>query len=255
MEKTQTNLSKVSNLIFSTIITFVLAFVWTNFYLSNYKTALISAIIISIAEIIIYLVIKHFQRILTNKKHDSIQKLENLRVQLMYSENNEILKTLSTPFKLSNLTQLTSNHYIDAENGQDVYLFFDKIQLSEEDVIYAYKNSYFKNIIIFCIIKKIQILELEDHTLKVIDLENINKKLFETKTEFNTKIKIKKTPKLRAKDLLRIILSKDKSKKYFSFGSLLLISSIFTPYYIYYIIIGTSLLLVSLYARFNKTYN
>lgn len=252
---TQTKFSKISNLIFLTFCAFVISFVWLNKYISNIKLSTISSIIIALFFFVTYIVFKYFQNKIYTQNNNQKISIEELKNHLQFSNNSIIIEQLKTCFNFSNIIKIDNNHYIDSETNYDIYLMFEKETLSNEDYIHIYKNRINDNLKIFCINNTNKFPELENTTLETFDLLEINKILTSQNIKTNNYAKLKNKPKLRLKDIFLVSLNRSLSRKYFLFGLLILFSSLFTPYHIYYTIIGTILLLLSLYSHFNKRFN
>ena len=252
----QSKFSKLSNLIFLTFTTFALSFIWINYYIKSIKYAFISSIIIALCFFTLYIVFKYYQNKIYIKVKNKHSKIEELKLYFLYSNYKELINTLQKIFNLNNLTKTEKpNHYIDNINNKDIYFMFDKENMCSDDIINIYKTKNCNNIDIYCINTTDNYTELENINLNIINLEKINTTLIEKNIKFNSTILLKKKPKLSAKEVLRIILNKNKSRSYFLWGFALIIISVFTPYYLYYNITGSSLLLLSLYSRFNKQFN
>ncbi len=252
---TQSKFSKISNLIFLTFCAFIIAFIWINNYISNIKLALLSSIIIALFFFISYLVFKHFQNKIYTQNYTQKLNLEDLKTHLLFSNEQEIIKLIKTIFNFSNILKIDKSHYIDSNTNIDIFLMFEKEILSYDDYIYIYKNRINNHLKIFCISSLNNYPELENTTIEVFNILQINKNLQNNNDKIINPVKFKNKPKLRVKDILCVALNRSKSRNYFLFGLLILFTSIFTPYYIYYTFIGTLLLLLSLYSRFNSRFN
>lgn len=252
---TQSKFSKVSNLIFLTFCTFLISFIWLNNYISNIRLTFISSIIIALFFCVTYLVFKHFQnKIYTLNKKQKLS-IEDLKTHLLFSNYQDVIEVIKNAFNLNNLIKLGINHYLDNNTNTDIFLLFEKETISYDDYIYIYKNRINNHLRIFCINNTPNHPELENTTIEVFNLNQISKALQNNNSTIINYAKFKNKPKLNLKSLLSITLNKTRSRNYFLFGLLIIFTSIYTPYYIYYIIIGTILLLISLYSRFNSRFN
>ena len=252
---TQSKFSKFSNLIFLTFSTFIIAFVWLNKYLSSLRLSIISSIIISLFFFVTYLVFKHYQNKIYTQKNNKKLSIEELKTHLLFTNNNNLFELLKNIFDFKDTIKLDNNHYLDTLSNCDIYLMLNKEMLEYEDYINIYKNRINDNLKVFCINSPSNHPELENTNISFVDLLEINKILIDSNTQINNYAKYKNKPKLKLKDILSIVLKKNKSRHYFFYGLLILATSIFTPYYIYYTIIGTILILLSLYSRFNSRFN
>lgn len=251
----QSKFSKISNLIFLTSTTFIISFIWINFYIRNFKQSIISATIISSCFFICYCVFKSYQKKIYISNHKKNISLQSLKDFLLYSNNTSIYSFICQLYNYKKLSKCEStNHYISKEEKIDIFLVFDKEIIDNENIIPIYKTRIYNNIIIFCI-DNIKFTQIENTNIKIINLNELNKKTNEQSINLPHTIQLQKTPKFKAKDILCIILNKNKSRKYFSWGIILIFFSLFNPYFIYYNIISSILLLLSLYSRFNKQFN
>lgn len=254
MKTNQTHLSRISNNIFIIFAIFSLIFIWLNYYLRNLTLSLYSSIVIVLFFCVIYYPIKFRINKKNNSKQNTLLNKENLKTQLLFNKISENIELISKAFNLVDLTPTQDNNHFLANNSEDIFLIFNKEMITEEDITSAIKNRENDNVTIFCI-SATKFVELNSLTIKIIELRDIYKKLDEKKIKIYNNINIKKSTKLRAFDYFCIILCKERSRGYLGFGLLLIFSSLFTIYHTYYIVIGTVLILLSIYTRFNKRFN
>lgn len=252
----QSKFSKISNLIFLTITTFSISFIWINFYIKNIKYSFISSIIISLCFFTIYLVFQFFKNKIYLKADNLTRQLDNLKNYLLYSNYNDIIETISKAYQLDNLTKTNNNyHYIDSINQKDIYLLFDKEIIAEEDFIIVQKSKIYNNIEVYCIHYTPTKNILKTVSLNIQSIEQINQVLIKNNINIKNDIELSKTAKYKVKEVFSIILNRSKSRSYCLWGFILIILSLFTTYYLYYNIVGSILLLLSIYSRFNKRFN
>ena len=252
----QSKFSKISNLIFLTATTFIISFIWINYYIKSIKYSFISSLIISLCFFTIYLVFKYYQNRIYSNTLDINKKTENLKFYLLYSNYKEIKHTISSAYKLNDLISTKDlNHYIDSKYKKDIYFIFNKETIDKEDIISVYKTRIYNDIEIFCIDQISEYPLIEDININCHNLLDIKSKIIENDVNIINTIQLKKTAKPTIKSILCIIFNKSKSKQYFFWGLTLIIISGFTAFYVYYNIIGSILLLLSLYSRFNKKFN
>lgn len=246
--------SKISNLIFLTLAIFILTFIWINFYYRSFRKSLVIALFLSIIFFIFYLIFTLKQSKKNKYINTSNNQLLDLKTQILYGNNKSTIKCLKNAFNLKSLELYKENKYIDKENKCDIVFIFDKENLIETDFIDIYKDKHYNHIKIFCINTETKII-LNNCNIEIINIEQINQQLNKCKINLNNDIKLKVDNKPNFKEVLRTVFNKNKSKSYFWFGLLLMISSLFTIFSIYYITIGSILLLLSIYSRFNKKFN
>lgn len=255
MNTSKTLFSKISNNLFLIFCIFVLSFVWTNFYLHSNKNSLITSIILILAFCIIYYPIKNKYNKTQKSKTHSKESKENTKIQMLLGNDDYTINLIKECFNLTNITQTSqNNHFLDIVNNIDYFFVFNEKELSENTIVNIYKTKQFNNIYIFCL-SSIDFPKEQSCKFEIINFEKIYTELSKNNIVYNNNIKITQKQKLKISDITKVIFNKSKSKNYFWFGIMLLFSSFFTPYFIYYISIGTILILISLFSRFNKYFN
>ena len=242
----KTKLSAVSNLLFFAFSTFTILFIWINYYYRNFKKALTPCIIISIILIIIYILIK----IIIYKKHNKnlpIYTIEKLQSALLLTPDEIVISDIISLFKLDNLLKINNSHYID--NSKDYLFILNKQVLSNDDMYPIIKNRHFNSITIFCIQSSIDI-KVNNCTIEIVNINDIYSKYSHIQYPISHYTFPSKIQKMNIIEFLSIIINKSKSKKYLSYGLLILVTSMLTPYSIYYIIVGTLLIILSVISRF-----
>lgn len=249
----KTQLSKISNTIFLILSILILSFIWLNYYLHNIRLSIVSSLIVLTAFCIGYFSIRAYTQRKLKSKNKTIKDKEDIKTSLIYSNYQENLHLIKELFNIDIIKIIDNNHYLS--QNKDIFIFLESRKLLDEDIFKIIKSRQFNNIEIYTI-QKPSIMPLpEDIGLTTITFDEIYEKFL---TASSIKIKIssfKKSPKLSLKNYICITLKKERSRGYFSFGILLLFSSLFTIYQTYYIVIGTLLILLSLYSRFNNKYN
>lgn len=249
----KTQLSKISNTIFLILSILILSFIWLNYYLHNIRLSIISSLIVISAFCIAYFSIRTYTQRKLKSKNQIIKDKEDIRTTLIFSSFQDNLNLIKNLFNIEIIKRVDDNHYLSQD--KDIFIFLVNHKLLDEDILKIIKSRQFNNIEIYTI-QNPSIMPLpEDITLRTITFDEIYEKLLNS-SSIKIDISIfKKTPKLSLKNYICIILKKERSRGYFSFGILILFSSLFTIYQTYYIVIGTLLILLSLYSRFNNKYN
>lgn len=239
--------SKISNTIFFASVIFCLFFLWCNYYTKNINISFISSIIVFFAFLIIYIPLKiHCENKKNNLKSNK-SKFEYFKLQLQYTQTENILLFLKDYLKIDKCEHVSNNHYFINETF-DLYIVFPDNNNFQISSIFSSRKSH-----------QIKILSNEIFNIP-ISIENVNIEFIDLKELYNNtinnvkylaKVNINKKPKYSLKDLLCIILCKEKSKSYFGLGVLLLFSSLFTPYSTYYIVFSSILFIMSLISHFN----
>lgn len=254
MNSKTTLFSKISNNIFLLTSIFCLFFLWSNIYTKNILKSLYCSLIVIIAFSIIYYPIKFKKTKNKNNNKNSIQKKEYTKIQFLFGNNQKIINFLIKLFQIKDFLTITDTHIVLSEENLDAFFFFNS-NLAEKDIHFVYKNTINQNIKIFCLEYDNTFTKLKNFNLEIIDFEKIYNNCVTNNSYFDLNIDIKKTTKYNFKDILCITLSKDRSKSYFWLAILLLFSSLFTPYNIYYIVFSSILFILAIYSKFNKLFN
>lgn len=251
MQYKKTLLSQISNYCLLLIVITILSFIWINYYVRNLKISLVSSIIILITFCIIYFPTISIFNSKNFKKKERLKKITQLKNELIFGSALDNAKIISKYLNIELIPTKNPNHY--KHNNQDVFIAFEKNIITEEDIIKILKSRTSNNITIYCIEKDYNI-NIESINLNIITIDKIQSFIIKD-NKFTSMYQPKKSAKFTAKDYICIILNKNRSKSYFGFGLLLIISSLFTIYHIYYIIMGTILLILSIFSRFNIFFN
>jgi len=255
MNYNQTPLSRISNTIYLITSSFVLSFIWINFYFRNLKKSLILSIIVTLILTASIIIIQRFNKKRKIINQTKLNEINNIKKQILYGKDHITIDIIKKAYNLNNLTKShDTNHLIDNINHIDYYFCFDKEIINEETLIQVFKTKKFNNITLFCIESSIT-TKLKNINITILNLDQIIQQTSLANLKIDQQIEIEKKPKYSIKEIICIILNKNKSRSYLGFGSLLIFSSLFTPFSIYYISIGTILILLSIYSRYNKRFN
>jgi len=255
MYSKRTILSKISNLFFLIITLFLLSFIWINYNIHNMKISIVSGLIISIAIFIIFLIINKFLSKKNNCKFNNQNQITYLKNQLLFGNDQLSIQTICQAYNFTNISITDQpNHLLDNINQKDLFFVFDSETIQESKIINILKNKKHNYLEIFCI-NTTQFPLQKNLQITFQNINDIYKTLLNKNCIIDYNIKIQKKTKYHLKDILSTIFGKAKSKNYFWFGLLLLFSSLFSPFNIYYIVVGTILLLLSIYSRFNRNFN
>jgi len=250
MEIKTTKLSKISNIIFAIFATSIITFIWINFYLRNIKLSMIYSLIFSLIIISIIYLIKYF----TQKKNIKVLNIEKnkseLKFKLQFSKRKLVNNYILDLLKFNHAEQLSSNHFYNHKTNQDIFIYLNDNINSE-----IYNDSLSYNIIIITLDNTNFQNEINEYTIEIINFNKLYDLSIQNNIYPNFNITKAKPTKYKLNNILENVLTKHKSKKLFLIGITILISSLFTKYNIYYIIMSTILMLLSVYARFNKKYN
>ncbi len=248
-----TKLSKISNSIFIISSVFCLFFLWCNFYIKSIRLSFICSVIAVLAFSIIFfpiITIKN-KKMLLNKNNK--QNIENFKNYLIYQKNTETLLFLVKLLDIKNYSIITQNHIV-ANNDTDIYINFND-EVDNQYFINMIQNRNTNNIKFICINSLANITHIKGINFESTNVEKLYKISTEKNIQFDSNIIIENKPKYSIKDILCVVLCKNKSKSYFLLGILLLFSSLFTPFKNYYIIFSSIFILLSIFSRFNTIFN
>ncbi len=249
MNTKTTLFSKISNYIFIFSLILIIGFIWINYY--THKMLYSLYIALSITSVCIITTLPIIATI--NRKHhksiDERTQKDNIKNQFIYGNLQYNISYLLALFNISTIKQIDACHYVDSDD-KDILFLLDKDKPLDNHIKYC--NN--RNIVIFTIDQNINYI-YQNHDITIYNYDIIYKKIVEINSPPNITIDSLKTHKYRYKDILCIALNKNNAKQYLHLGLLTLFLSLFTLFPIYYIIIGTFLLLLSVIARYNHSYN
>lgn len=246
-----TKLSKISNALFLIISIFLLFFIWCNHYIKNIKLSLFSSIIFILSFLIIVIPINRLLKLKKSAKNLQKKQIEITSNNLLFSSNDQILSIFQNILNYNSTNIISPNHiYLD---NKDIFFLFAEEIPTEHEILYALKTRQCNNVEIYCLNPPPNFRFFCDINIKFFDINTIQQLFNDRNIRFNEN-KSKKS-KIGFNDVLKTIFSKEKSRTYFNFGLLILLSSMFTPYNIYYIVMSTILICTSIFCRFNTIFN
>lgn len=253
METKITKLSQISNVIFFVSAVYFLNFLWLEYYLHSIKKAFwLSFLTTAIASTIVYFIKKYFG---SKKKSQTLvaKEKEILKTQLIWGNEDEISKYLMELFELKPTKIANSNHYVLSDKSE-VFFNFNPSGLDIENLSKIIRCSHSSKVTIFCV-SHIPFCKISNKEITLITLEEIYSRQKKLSSQIVTNITIENKAKYSLKTILCIALNKNRTKNYFWSSILLIFMSLFTPYNVYYLIVSTALMLLSIYSRFNTRFN
>lgn len=224
---------------------FIISYIWLSFYLDDNVFSLILSLSISLtAETITFLI----SRKQTNKKHlktTQINDAEKMFLSLVSDEN--AIKFFYNLFLTRHKFVYLKKDCLIIENQEKkkilIYPFLKINNLEIDDIFFIIKSYHADQIIILCndFAPSCKQYKFE----KEITLLNKYDTYTNIYKEYDFYPEIKKTsqttPSFSFKTLVKTIFNKSKAKGYIISGFILLISSIYVPYNLYYKIIASIL--------------
>jgi len=250
----QTRLSIISNLIFKYFALFSIAFMWLNFYSTN-------NIFVTFISIIIALIIGNLLGLISKYKKKKINlsliennKIQEISFQLLINSHKENLKFFHILLKSKNICEINfKKNQIESEEFIFVPIYNSE-EITESDILNIYKNNInVKKIIISCISFSTSTEslcnKLQNAKIYLLDIKQtfVLMKKYDLYPEITNKINIKKH--LNFASLKKMFFAKQNSKRYFFSGIIILLTSFFIRYNIYYLISATLLFIFSLICK------
>lgn len=252
----QTRLSIISNILFKYTLIFLISFLWIEAYIDN-------LIVVTICAFVSALVVGKILGMLYHKKQESISITLKEQEMIYYASKQLLLcsdyhKIIDFFLQIlsSKENVIATDREIFWDNNVLIPLYnYRKISLDKIIEIYKTYKKY-NNIIIVGIGYEEGSCEfiktIYDTNIHLLD-EKSAFKIFKKHNlfpEFNIKLKEKDSFKLTS--LKKLILSKRNTRNYFASGIVILISSVFIQYNIYYICFATLLFIMSGLCFFKK---
>ncbi len=252
---TKTKLSDIIDCILITLFVFILLFSWIKFYTKNIILSILIGIFATFLLIFIYFFVKSKKIKKTELSKKQKQLAQNCALQLSFSTQKSTInyfeKLLNNNY---NITKHT-NFLILKNNNQKILFapLFNTEKIKNTNLAQLYAIAKEKNCSIL-IISGIQAdEEVKNLSLKI---KNIKIEIWDCFTTYNKLIKDKNLlpdetvdtsiSKLNIKQILKYAFDRKRMKNYLLFGLILIISSFFVYYKIYYLIFGTIMIIIAL---------
>lgn len=251
----QTKLSIISNIIFKYFIIFAISVLWLNFYLANLVVVIILSTIISITLGKVVSIIKKKKTIIAENSLKEQDHIKNISFQLLLTDHEKIINFYNILFKANHNVCLVKNQALLID---DKYIFIPAYssQTISIDMVAEYYKQYKENqqIIIAGISFSGDAINLSNKIRNTkINLlnEQSTYKLFK-KYDFYPDFKISQTvkEKFKLKNLKDIAFTKSNSKQYLYSAIIILITSLFINYSVYYLIFASLLFIFSAICHF-----
>lgn len=253
------NISRFFSNTFKYILYISMFFIWINYYYRDVITSLVLSVIISIiTDKIISIFVKR-------SRHNAIVK----------SKEKKLISDFSTQFLCS--TKYQNINYFSSlfsnpstKKSKDCFIikdttfipYYTTCKIDESDIMAIYRtfNIKTKNLVVLCkditdgaksfakSISNYNFVVLNEYDVYFKFLKPLNASL-------PSIISFKETKKLKIKEYINIALNKNHSKGYFTSGFVILISSIFIRYKIYYIVFAFILFVLAYFSYFNVWFN
>lgn len=250
--------SYVIDITITSAIFFVLFFCWIRFYTKN---AALSAILgILITALVVFLLF-FYRKKKSAKKEISAKKRSiatNCATQLKFSPFNKVKKFFFDIFKEKNQVEQKKEGLIIIDNNKKTFfapIFLnDVFSVDDFAKLYVFAKKYNAKNLTVCA------FSFDDNTKNLAKtIKNLNITLldaFDTYTQIiepsnkipDTVIDTQKT-KLTFREIISYALSKDRTKNYLLLGFVLIFSSFFVMFRVYYLVSGSILLVLAIITR------
>lgn len=242
----QTKLSIISNILFKYILLFLVSFLWLKTYFNNKITVIISIMIALTIGQLIYLVLRKRKNIIAlnikEQKH-----LQEISLKFRLVDEKTILNFYYTILSTS-LPVFKEKNYLTWEDSIFIPIYY-KSEIDSNiisDIFKKHKN--YKTIIIAGISFSPDAQELAKTLSPIIHCldENQTYSLFKKYNSFpNFQVSLNNQKRNKLSIIKESIFLKQNFKHYFLSGIIVLISSFFIRYNIYYLIMSTILFVFS----------
>lgn len=248
----------IVDLLFISILIFLIIFAWIQFFLKNIILSIFVSIILALSFIIIlrYFALKKNKLNIAKKQYTNDLSRFKLAIQTMSLSNiariiKKIIPTKYAPHIIK------GDIFFTRDNILNLFTFYYDDLLTEPKLLQLIKTKQCEHLTIFCIDHSQEILatskSFKNKTITLVNLEQ----LYNIFTSHNIDIDMSNidisNPKISMRNILKNSISRNKSKGYFISGLILLLTSLIVPFKLYYVIISSVLLTLSLICRFHRT--
>jgi hypothetical protein len=239
---------------------FLITFAWTKFWSKSTSLSIIVAILFCVIITILGQVVKNKKNTKYVAKKEDAKNIERLSIFLLTCSKEEVCSQIKKLLLTQNSNIKDLNYDIIINDGEFLLPMFEDLSLSFEKAIKNIKKAVESNvkvIKILCIecdyMTKKRLESIENIKVEVKTKNEIYYQIFRSKIPvFDKEIKFADNKKYRFKELVRISLAPEKSKKYFVCGIFIFLCSIVVRYNIYYVFMSSLLFLLAILSRKNK---
>ena len=249
--------------LFLLIATFIVAFVWLRYYIANNLVCLFSAIAICILFFLAFKTLTVGKKEKRQLKKKEKKQAENLAVYLAFlPDKNTLALFEELPVLRQKELKRSGNAVTYKNGGKTVRFVFDffcgalspktfcdyvKQAVNDKvDKLEIFANSFDKNVL--------QLQKSVGLELKLFDI-NSTFALLKDNGLLPTDVTEKQYVSPLRTNFLQIVFDKSRAKYYLMSSLFLLLTSFLTFFKLYYLISGTILFFLFLYARFNRRFN
>ncbi len=257
------NFFKTFDAFFRILIIFLACFVWCRYFIDNLWLSLIATIFLTLTIDLTINFVKNKRQKKKNIYKEEDEKIQQYINTFIFSEDNFSVNFFYELAKIKHQAQ-KKNKYIEIVNTNKKIILFPYFiyrDFNTDDLVLVYNKTKkeMPSRLIICTntidnnaIKLAQKLPLDVY---ILDGNQVYEKLLKKYNYFPYLTKLKSETKIGFKEILSYALNKKRTKGYFIASVILLLSSFFVPYKIYYVVMATLLLILSLVSFSNPKYN
>ncbi len=244
----------ICDTVFASVITFILSVVFISFFLKPPYSLILSLLVSLLVALFLY---KFFNKKHTGKllKKADLENADNLINYLGLCKKTEVLKLFETVFTNLNYSFTKRNGGLYLTDKKQAHFFdfsFDGITKSTIVKAYNYISSQ-ETAVIYCTecSKEIRAFANKfDNKIKIAEKGEIYTMLNDANCLPKIEKPLRSRPKI--KEIVMEFFTKKRAKSYFMFGSTFLFLSFFVMLKVYYIVVGSIFLALSLCCLFLK---
>lgn len=235
------------------LIFFVLFYSWINFYR---KSMLASFVLASLLAFFVVFLLFYVKAKKDNKKNLSFKQREKITNSITQLKFLPTQKLIDYFYQNISKTEKAKKHcYFVETDSKVIYPFFAKTTLDADSFTQIYTKfcAYHKEIVILCenVAKDTSNLAnlIQNKKITIFDAENTYNQFVKKYQTIPESVIFSKPKKLALKELFCYMIQKERTRNYFLMGLVLIVSSFFVLFKIYYLIVGSILLCMALLTR------
>ncbi len=243
---------------------FLLYFIWFRYFLDSLVWSVVLTAFLTLATDLVLRIITKRKNVKVNLKKEELARAEGFSNGFIFNTKTASLnfyyELLSENFKT-----IKKSEYIVFEKENKKFILFPYYKynnLTVEDIIYVFNKVKQTNCdeVFLCVNEvdemSLKIMSKLPIKITILDKYDSYEKLMKTYNKFpNTLFNFQTNPKLTFKGFLSLSLNKKRAGGYIFASFILLLSSLFVKITIYYLIMSSILLILSIFSYTNSIFN